>query len=166
MNEAIIYNWNNVVAAEDTVYVLGDLSMGEVSNAIPLIKRLNGHIVLIRGNHDNAKRMAAYRELGIEIRDISYLNYKGRFFVMCHFPLPPEMGRMVTHDNSEVVMLYGHVHGKAPKGFVDGGYHVGLDTNNLTPISLEQVWKECWTDELMKNSEVHSYYEERKDDKE
>ena len=90
MNEVIINNWNNKVSIEDTVYVLGDLSMGEVKNSIPLIKRLNGKIILIRGNHDNEKRLAAYKELGIEIHDIAYLNYKGRFFIMCHFPIANE----------------------------------------------------------------------------
>ena len=38
---------------------------------------------------------------------------------------------MVVKDNSEVVMLYGHIHSNAPKGYVDGSYHVGMDTNDL-----------------------------------
>ena len=50
---------------------------------------------------------------------------------------------MVSEDNGEVVVLYGRIHSNAPKGFVDGAYHVGMDTNNLTPISIEQIWQEC-----------------------
>ena len=150
MNEVIINNWNNKVSIEDTVYVLGDLSMGEVKNSIPLIKRLNGKIILIRGNHDNEKRLAAYKELGIEIHDIAYLNYKGRFFIMCHFPIAnEEFIKMVREDNAETVMLYGHVHSNAPKGYVDGTFHVGLDTNNLTPLSIEEIWQACWPEKLM-----------------
>ena len=144
MNETIIQNWNEVVKISDTVYVLGDMSMGLVENAIPLIKRLNGKIILIRGNHDTPKRLAAYAELGIEIHDIFYLPYRGKFFIMCHFPIASkEFMDMVRYDNSEVVNLYGHLHHNAPKGYVDGTYHVGLDTNNLKPISIDKIWEEC-----------------------
>lgn len=164
MNEALIQRWNEKVAPEDIVYVLGDLSMGEVSVAIEYIKRLNGKIILIRGNHDTPKRIEAYKEIGIEVHDIFYLPYKGRYFILCHFPIAnEEFIRMVIEDNSEVVNLYGHVHSNAPKGYVNGTYHVGADTNDLTPISIEQVWKECWTDKQMENPFVSEYYNVVKD---
>ena len=160
MNEVLIQRWNEKVAPEDTVYVLGDLSMGEVNVAIEYIKRLNGKIILIRGNHDTPKRIEAYKAIGIEVHDIFYLPYKGRFFILCHFPIASEeFMRMVVQDNSEVVNLYGHVHHNAPKGYVNGIYHVGADTNDLTPISIEQVWKECWTDKQMKIPEVKAYHD-------
>lgn len=164
MNEAIIANWNSVVKPEDTVYVLGDLSMGEVKNAVELIKRLNGKIILIRGNHDTPKRIAVYQELGIEVHDIFYMPYKGRFFVMCHFPIASEeFLQMVRQDNSEVVCLYGHVHSNAPTGYKDGTFHVGLDTNNLTPISLDDIWRQCWPAEQMMDPVVQTYYDAHKD---
>lgn len=63
---------------------------------------------------------------------------------MCHFPIASkEFMDMVRNDNSEVVNLYGHLHHNAPKGYVDGTYHVGLDTNNLKPISINKIWEEC-----------------------
>lgn len=144
MDEAIIANWNKKVGKNDIVYVLGDLSMGIVDNAIPLIQRLNGKIVLIRGNHDTARRIEEYKNIGIEIHDIFYLPYKGTFFVMCHFPIgSEEFMKMIRKDNSEVVYLYGHVHHNAPKGYVNGTFHVGLDTNDLTPLSIEEIWEQC-----------------------
>ena len=144
MNETIIQNWNEVVTANDTVYVLGDMAMGMIEDAIPLIKRLNGKIILIRGNHDTKKRLEAFKEIGIEVYDIFYLPYKGKYFIMCHFPIASkEFIDMVRYDNSEVVNLYGHLDHNAPKGYVDGTYHVGLDTNNLKPISIDKIWEEC-----------------------
>ena len=144
MNETIIQNWNEIVTANDTVYVLGDMAMGMIEDAIPLIKRLNGKIILIRGNHDTKKRLEAFKEIGIEVHDIFYLPYKGKYFIMCHFPIASkEFIDMVRYDNSEVVNLYGHLHHNAPKGYVDGTYHVGLDTNNLKPISIDKIWEEC-----------------------
>lgn len=160
MNETLIKNWNDKVTAEDTVYVLGDLAMGTVEASRACIERLNGKIVLIRGNHDSPKRIAMYKELGIEVHDIYYLPYKGRYFILCHFPIASEeFIKMVIQDNSEVVNLYGHVHGNAPKGYVNGTYHVGVDTNNLAPISIQQVWEECWPAEQMKQPEVKEYHD-------
>ena len=43
------------------------------------------------------------------------------------------------------IYLYGHLHSKAPKGLQDDNtYHVGLDTNNLYPVSIEQIIKEYY----------------------
>lgn len=150
MNEAIIEKWNSVVSPEDEVYHLGDFFMGQLTEIEPILNRLNGKITLIRGNHDQSNRMKIYKEHGIVIKDIEYLKYKGRFFILCHFPIAnEEFIKMVIKDNSEVVNLYGHVHSNAPKGYVNGTYHVGMDTNDLTPISIEQIWSECWPAEIM-----------------
>ena len=160
MNETLIYNWNKSVKEADTVYVLGDLCMGRNEDAIEILKRLNGKIVLIRGNHDTPRRIEMYQSLGIEVKDIEYLSYKGRFFIMCHFPIASEeFMEMVVRDNSEVVNLYGHVHHNAPKGYHKGTYHVGVDTNDLAPISIQQIWDECWPAEQMKQPEVKAYHD-------
>ena len=85
MNEVLISRWNQVVKPNDTVYVLGDLAMGRIEDSRACIERLNGKIILIRGNHDTKPRLEMYKELGIEVHDIFYLPYKGRWFIMCHF---------------------------------------------------------------------------------
>ena len=145
MNEELIKNWNSVVTSEDTVYVLGDFFMGQITEIPKIYNRLNAKkVILIRGNHDTKNRLEAYKELGIEVKDIEYISYKGRYFILCHFPIASEeFIRMVIKDNSEVVILYGHIHSNAPKGYVNGTYHIGVDTNDLTPISLEKIWSEC-----------------------
>ena len=145
MNETIIANWNKVVTDKDTIYVLGDFFMGMLDKIDAILPRLKGKIILIRGNHDTENRIKKFKEYGIEVKDIDYITYKGRFFILCHFPNDnSEFIKMITSNNSEVVWLYGHIHGNAPKGYVNGTYHVGMDTNDLTPISLDQIWEECW----------------------
>lgn len=32
MNESLIDNWNNIVSKNDTVYILGDITMGKSKN--------------------------------------------------------------------------------------------------------------------------------------
>ena len=160
MNETLITNWNSVVKDTDTVYVLGDFVMGMADEVKKILDRLNGKIILVRGNHDTKTKLDIYRARGIEIRDIAYLSYKGRFFILCHFPIASEeFIQMVVRDNSEVVNLYGHVHSNAPTGYHEGTFHIGVDTNNLTPISIEQVWQQCWPQEMM-TPEIQSYKDE------
>ena len=85
MNETIISNWNKVVGEEDTIYVLGDFFMGLLTDIEPIFKRLNGKVILIRGNHDTNNRLEYYRNLGIEVKDIEYIQYKGRFLFFVIF---------------------------------------------------------------------------------
>lgn len=165
MNNTIISNWNSVISENDTVYVCGDMFMGPLDKIKEILDQLKGKIILVRGNHDTKGRIDFFKENGIEVKDIDYISYKGRFFILCHFPIASEeFINMVRQDNSEVILLYGHIHSKAPKGYVDGTYHVGMDTNNLTPISLEQIWQESWPEEIM-TPEVKKYKEEHEGEK-
>lgn len=157
MNEALIDNWNSIVTDEDTVYVLGDFILGPADEVPTLLKRLNGTIILVRGNHDTRSKLAIYEKLGVEIKDIAYIPYKGRYFICCHFPIAnEEFIRMVIEDNSEVVALYGHVHDVAQPGYVNGTYHVGVDTNGFKPISIETIWQNCWP-EVMMTPDIKQY---------
>ena len=52
MDEEIIRRWNERVCDDDTVYVLGDAFFKGEERSIEIMKRLNGHKRLIRGNHD------------------------------------------------------------------------------------------------------------------
>ena len=143
MNEAIIERWNSVVSPEDEVYHLGDFFMGQLTDIEPILSRLNGKITLIKGNHDQNNRIKIYQQHGIEVENLEYFVYKGVYFILCHFPITnEEFMQMVVGDNKNVVNLYGHVHSKAPIGLHKNTYHVGMDTNNLTPISAEQIWQE------------------------
>lgn len=158
MNETIINNWNSKISPTDDVYHLGDFFMGQQTGIEPILKRLNGNITLIRGNHDTPNRIAIYKQHGIEVKDIDYLSYHGKFFILCHFPIAsPEFIQMVRTDNSEAVVLYGHVHHNALRGYVDGTYHVGLDTNNLMPLSLYNIWQECCQVETNEIEEKESF---------
>lgn len=139
----IIENWNSVVKSEDTVYVLGDFFMGPIELIDKILPQLNGHIRLVCGNHDEKRRLRKFEEYGVDIlayRDGYYFFYDGVSFYMNHFPYE-QTGINLCAD----IYLYGHVHDNAPKGLVekDGTYsfHVGVDTNDLTPVNIENITK-------------------------
>ena len=52
MNEYMIEKWNGKVRKNDDVIIIGDLSWGNAEETNALLKRLNGRLYLIQGNHD------------------------------------------------------------------------------------------------------------------
>ena len=64
MDEALIANWNARVGADDSVYIVGDFSYNGGEAPTQYLARLNGHLHLIRGNHDtglnHAERLLDY----------------------------------------------------------------------------------------------------------
>lgn len=66
MDNILIKNWNSVVKKNDVIYHLGDFAFHYDEQKLKdLLSKLNGHKVLIIGNHDcnhNAKfwRMVGY----------------------------------------------------------------------------------------------------------
>lgn len=51
MDEALVDNWNRAVAKGDTVYHLGDFCCH--AKPEPYLRRLNGAVCMIEGNHDD-----------------------------------------------------------------------------------------------------------------
>ena len=141
MNETIIQNWNEIVPLDGIVYHLGDLCMGKAEDIPNILERLNGHIILIRGNHDYGKRRKIYEECGVEIKDIDYISYNGMYFVLSHIPIGnEEYMEMLVGPNGEIWNLHGHTHQYTCFSAVPHTFHVGLDSNKMRPISLEEVY--------------------------
>ena len=143
MNKALIENWNSKVSEDDTVYVLGDFIMGMADTIPDILAQLKGNIHLIRGNHDSDVKMDYYAKAGIPVSWMDTLSYKGKYFIMCHFPIEnQQLFKCMVGDNSEIIFLYGHIHDNAPHGYVNKTFHVGVDTNNYMPVDIETIYQE------------------------
>lgn len=142
MNKTLIENWNKIVYSEDTVYCLGDLCLGPADQTRELVSQLHGKIILIRGNHDSDAKLNIYKDMGIEVKDIAYLSYGGLWFVMCHFPMTnEEFLKMVQEDNSEVVIVHGHVHDKVPfYTEATHSFNVSCDVTQFAPVPITTMW--------------------------
>ena len=53
MNQSLINLWNSTVKLDDIVYVLGNFAW-DPTTAEDVIKKLNGTIIFVQGEHDNA----------------------------------------------------------------------------------------------------------------
>ncbi len=88
MNEAIIERWNERVALADQVYIVGDVGVCSARVLSELIRRLNGRLYLVRGNHDRWR--GAYKQAVIDrfewIKDVYTLKYDECRTFFFHYP--------------------------------------------------------------------------------
>lgn len=144
-NKAIVENWNSVVYPDDEVYVLGDLTLGDVEEGMRLIAKLNGHLHIIRGNHDTDTKVERYKELP-NVVSVDYaleLKYKKCYFWLSHYPTIT-----ANYDDDKpwakhLINLHGHTHSK--EKFYNNNpymYNVSLDAHNNFPVSLDDIMEE------------------------
>ena len=155
MNAEIIRRWNEVVYPDDDVYVLGDLTLGNVEEGLKLIAKLNGYLHIMRGNHDTDKKVERYLELPnvVSVQHADVLKYRKAIFWLSHYPTIT-----ANYDDDKpwaqhLVCLFGHTHQTEPFYYLDNGnyymgqhaipnpymYNVGMDAHNCTPISIEEI---------------------------
>lgn len=100
MDNVMIEQWNMVVSKGDTVYHLGDFGFGSKEQISDIVKKLNGNIRLIMGNHD-AHSVKWYYDCGFN-RVYDKPIIIDDFYVLSHTP------RTVGADI--YAYIYGHVH--------------------------------------------------------
>lgn len=146
MNESLINNWNSVVKPNDIIFCLGDIALGGSTAWNTLIPRLNGKIHLILGNHDVKNWRNSYEGLFESVSEQLTVEIDKKTFILTHFPLLCYHGTWGTEMN--VINLHGHIHlckgatGKDVERLqytFSTQYDVGVDLNNYTPISYNQV---------------------------
>lgn len=137
MNEAIIANWNNTVFPGDRVIVVGDLSAGlkgRYDEFAAIIGQLNGHKILVRGNHDHQPD-AWYIAAGFEsVTD--WLLEDGILFI--HKPATQfntETMRICENLDYDLV-VHGHIHDMRPE--LPGHFNVAWDRHNRM-VNIEEV---------------------------
>lgn len=110
-DEMMIDAWNRTVGPRDTVYHLGDVAIARTG--VALLGRLNGRIILVRGNHDIFK-MKDYLPYVADIRG----THKKDRFLLSHYPL---------HPDSLPPWCLGCVH-----GHTHGAHVIRTDANGTT----------------------------------
>lgn len=140
----ILLRWNATVSPEDTVYILGDLCMGgNEPEWNRIYKILNGHKKFIHGNHDTLTKIERYvNEYNMEDLGLAtiYKYSKKKKFYLSHYPT---YTMNYEDKKNPLINLFGHTHQK--NNFFNNNpymYHVGLDSHNCTPVSIEQIIKD------------------------
>ena len=141
MNEAIVERWNAVVHPNDIVYHLGDVMLGDYD--VSILKRLNGKIYLVRGNHDTIKKISDIYETG-KVENYNQTSELIKFgklsFFLCHYPVLTA-NFDDKHFSQHVFNLHGHTHQRtnwlSPENpFM---YHVGVDSHDCYPVHIDTI---------------------------
>lgn len=145
MNRAIIERHNGTVAEDDDVYVLGDLTLGDHAAGAECIKRMNGRLHIVLGNHDSFAREAIYRELPnvVEVKEAIRLKYGKYHFFLTHFPCMT--GNLEKESLTQTTInLCGHSHCRNRFQDMDKSiiYHVELDAHDCMPVEINQIIEE------------------------
>ena len=143
MNETLIANWNSVVGPDDIVFHLGDFCLGGSAEWTNILNRLNGKIYLIVGNHDIKNLRQGYYSHFEHIAMQMHIEVGNQKIYLNHCPFLCYGGAY-----RETWQLFGHVHTSKQNTGIDAPrlhmlfptqYDVGVDNNNFTPVSFEQV---------------------------
>jgi calcineurin-like phosphoesterase family protein len=135
MNEALIENWNSVVKPNSSVIHCGDFAFANKTEQVTsILKKLNGNIHLIIGNHDRGHVTAAS---GFEsVSNIRVFKINEIEITACHYAM-----RVWNKSHHGTYHCYGHSHGALPEDPYSRSDDVGVDANNFTPIHLEEFIK-------------------------
>ena len=129
MDEALILNWNAVVAPTDTVWHLGDFGFTKHQELETILRRLNGTKHLVFGNHDKTIRKQRNSFLGpglfASIQDYAEIKAEGLHLVLFHYG-----GRVWNKSHHGSIMLYGHSHGSLPPH--GKSVDVGVDCSEIS----------------------------------
>lgn len=159
----LVENWNETVAPEDTVWVLGDVDMHGKDASLGHISTLTGTKILVAGNHDAcwagmrdgwrkrdrylAAGFAAVMDFGVAKLPAVRQGEPATRVLLSHFPYLGD-----SHDEDRysqfrlrdegVTLLHGHAHDafrerRTPKGA--WGINVGVDWWDYRPVSAERL---------------------------
>lgn len=124
--------WNETVGVNDVVYIVGDfVNVYAGQYHLKKIKQLNGHKILIRGNHDTESD-AFYRALGIEkIYDLSVVI--DDFWIVSHEP-------KYVNRNFPYANIFAHVHSNPIyKTFSERHFCVSAERIEFKPILFSKI---------------------------
>lgn len=145
MDHTLIENWNSVVPEDGIVVHCGDFMLNHKVDTTPYLKymsKLNGKILLLRGNHDYIELCTKPQGNLIAVVDKAFINVDGVKIYAEHYPCVAFNGDY---------QVFGHIHtindgtcygidGDVPSRLRKNQYDVGVDQNNYRPISY---WELC-----------------------
>jgi calcineurin-like phosphoesterase family protein len=140
-DSSLVETWNKYVGPQDNAFILGDFSFYRAVETTKLLQSMNGHKLLVKGNHDHS------RELGRVSGWLRWVHYHEMDLAedrvtMSHFPMLSwhRMHRGAYH-------LHGHCHGTLsyPEGLLDarildvGIDHIARLTGEYRPMEWSEI---------------------------
>jgi calcineurin-like phosphoesterase family protein len=155
-DDTLIARHNSLVGHDDQVWVLGDVAMGDITTSLACCARMNGHKILVCGNHDRPAQwehrpekrrywMDCYCDQGgfegmVACSQVAGVLLTGARVTISHYPYageaePERPDRFVDRRPKDDGgwLLHGHVH---DRWRVNGRQiNVGVDVWDFYPVA-------------------------------
>jgi len=119
----------------DTLYHLGDVSIGDDANVHRMLNELCAakRRILVRGNHDQRGLPWFYEKGWTAVMDGAILTRFGKTFLLSH--MPSELPHWID------VNIHGHIHAGVHRRGIDDGRHVNVscEVTDYKPVALEYI---------------------------
>lgn len=137
-DEALIERWNRVVKPKDIVYHCGDVAFKARKSDLSWMRRLNGRIQLLRGNHDSQDAREFLHYVDSLLPGVFPLpGFKE--IVLSHAPIHP-----MCLGSRWLLNVHGHIHESVVRHGVGLGQNrhymnVSVEQIDFTPLHLDVV---------------------------
>ena len=131
MIDHIVEQHNSIVKPEDRVIVVGDVCYQKTPSSLPVVSRMNGEKILVRGNHDRIftdDQLKPYFKIIIEDGGGFIMTIKGIRCYITHYP---------TEGRLNLFNLVGHIH--AAWKYQLNMFNVGVDVNHFRPVNADSI---------------------------
>ena len=137
---------NSRVQNGDVVYILGDVSFYKEKTTIEILSKLNGRLIVVRGNHDSRTQLKKFErdELIDSWHEYLELDQDGTKICMMHYPIA-----VWNKHHYGSIMLHGHSHGS----FQGDG--------KILDVGLDSAYNLFGEHKYLSLKEVESYMSER-----
>lgn len=133
--DKVLFSEFQKLTKDDTLFLLGDLSLNALPRVQWFLEGLSCTKVLIKGNHD--LECVTKSSLWDAVFSIYSLEYEGLTFHMKHHPWTNNEIQSV--DPLGAIFLHGHVHGSTPIKGKRNLIDVGVDAWDYKPASIKQI---------------------------
>lgn len=132
MDETILKNLNDAVKPGDILYFLGDLTFDKkvATDFFESFKSIQIHYII--GNHDNKAVINIAKEHCVTVSSLKDIKVEEQHITLCHYAM-----RVWNKSHFNSWQLFGHSHGTLSS--VGKQHDVGVDSNNFSPISFEDL---------------------------
>lgn len=141
-DEVIINNINELVRAEDTLFILGDLMLNDNGKGMEYLRAIKCNDVrVICGNHDGQARRELYQSLPnfILLGWACPVVYKKKNFMLSHYPMLTQNIDDGKKPWQKTWNLCGHSHTKNKFDPITHSIHVELDAWDNKPVEIEEI---------------------------
>jgi calcineurin-like phosphoesterase family protein len=109
MDRQMIEQWNDTVADDDLIYILGDVSFRKPNYSVEIVKSLRGQKVLVKGNHDYKNcKCPEFLNCFQSVQDYLEVYERSHRVLVTMFHYPISYWNECHHGS---IGFHGHLHG-------------------------------------------------------